>query len=87
MQHSQNAACRLTDDGVYIAMPAWVIIAHPPLHIPWHALRVESCSRGMTGTRVQLRVTDPSVSIFLNGGIADQVLQRLDPTINCEGES
>lgn len=74
----------LTDDGVYIAMPAWVVTAHPPLHIPWRALHVESCSRGMTGTRVQLRVTDPSVSIFLNGGIADQVLQRLDSTINCK---
>lgn len=34
--------------------------------------------------RVQLRVTDPSVPIFLNGGIADQVLQRLDSTINCK---
>jgi hypothetical protein len=71
------------DDGLYIAMPGWVIAAHPPLLIPWSSLRVESCSRGLAGTRVQLRVTDPAVPIFLNDGAADEVLQRLDSGARC----
>ncbi|HVF18131.1 MAG TPA: ankyrin repeat domain-containing protein, partial [Steroidobacteraceae bacterium] len=77
----------MTSEGLYLAMPAWVIAAHPPLQIPWTELRIEACSRGMTGTRVQLRVSDPSVSIFLTDGVADQVAKRLDPSLNCKGDS
>ena len=67
------------EEGLYIAMPSWVIVAHPPLQIPWSALRVESYSRGVAGSHLQLRVTDSNVPIFLNGGIADEVKKRLDP--------
>ena len=77
----------VSDAGLYIAMPAWVVAAHPPLQIPWSALRIENCSRGVTGTRVQLRVSEPSVPIFLNSGVADQVVQRLDSTLHCKGDS
>jgi hypothetical protein len=73
------------DDGLYIAMPAWVVVAHPPLLIPWHSLRVESCSRGVAGTRLQLRVTAAAAPIFLHDGIAEEVLQRVDPTTYCQG--
>lgn len=76
-----------TDEGLYIAMPAWVVAGHPPLHIPWSQLRLESCSRGIAGLRLRLRVTDPAVPIFLNDGVAAQVLTRFDPTLNCKGES
>jgi hypothetical protein len=77
----------VTGDGLYVAMPAWVLAAHPPLHIPWSALRIEACSSGITGTRVQLRVSDPSVPIFLAGGVADHVVNRIDPSLNCKGAS
>jgi Ankyrin repeats (3 copies)/Ankyrin repeats (many copies) len=76
-----------TDEGLYIAMPAWVVAAHPPLHIPWSQLRLESCSRGLAGLRIRLRVVDPAVPIYLNDGVAAQVLARFDPILNCKGES
>lgn len=71
------------EEGLYIAMPGWVIAAHPPLFIPWGSLRVESCSRGVAGTRVQLRVLDPDVPIFLNDGIAEEALRRLGSSTRC----
>ena len=77
----------VTDEGLYLAMPAWVVAAHPPLLIPWAELQVAACSRGLTGTHLKLRVQNPSVPIFLTDGVADQVLSRVDPTINCKGDA
>lgn len=76
-----------TEEGLYIAMPAWVVAGHPPLTIPWSQLRIESCKRGLAGLRLRLRVVDLAVPIYLNDGIADQVLTRFDPILNCKGES
>jgi hypothetical protein len=76
-----------TSEGLYLAMPSWVLAAHPPLHIPWSHLRVETCSRGMTGTRVELRVAEPNVPIFLVDGIAEDVLTRMNSSHNCKGAS
>lgn len=76
-----------TDEGLYIAMPGWVVAGHPPLQIPWSQLRLESCTRGIAGLRLRLRAVDPAVPIYLNDGVAEQVLTRFDPILNCKGES
>jgi hypothetical protein len=73
-----------TDEGLYIAMPSWVVAKHPPLTIPWSQLRLESCTRGIAGLRLRLRVVDPAVPIYLNDGVAAQVLTRFDPILNCK---
>lgn len=55
--------------------------------MPWSALRIETCSQGVAGTRVQLRVSETAVPIFFNDSVAAQVVQRLDSTLNCKGDS
>ena len=77
----------VTTDGLYLAMPSWVLAAHPPLNIPWSQLRVDACSRGVPGTRVELRVAEPNVPIFLVDGIAEDVLTRMNFSHNCKGAS
>lgn len=69
----------VTPSGLYLAMPGWVMAAHPPLMIPWSALRVESCRSGPTGERwLDLRTGAPeSGRIQLKGGVASHVLDRI----------
>jgi hypothetical protein len=67
-----------TADGLYLAMPAWVLAAHPPLVIPWSELRVQSCARGPLGLRLDLTTQSLSSGrVTLRAGIAQDVLERL----------
>jgi hypothetical protein len=75
-----------TPAGLYLAMPRWVVAAHPPLMIPWSQLRVESCRRGPTGQPwLDLKAGIPEAGrISLSGGIASSVLEKLSPGQNGE---
>jgi hypothetical protein len=70
-----------TSDGLYLAMPSWVLAAHPPLLIPWSKLRVTSCGSGLGGQpRVELEAATSAPSrrlIILRGGVASAVLEKL----------
>jgi len=69
-----------TTEGLYLAMPSWVLAGHPPLMIPWSRLRVTSCGKGIGGqSRVMLEASTSASSrglIALRGGVADAVLER-----------
>jgi hypothetical protein len=69
----------VTPDGLYLAMPRWVIAAHPPLLIPWSRLQLESCTTGPAGGQwLQLKVAAPATGrITLRGGIAASVLEKV----------
>ncbi len=68
-----------TPDGLYLAMPRWVVAAHPPLLIPWSRLQLESCATGPAGGQwLQLKVASPVTGrITLRGGIASSVLEQV----------
>jgi hypothetical protein len=68
-----------TPDGLYLAMPRWVLAAHPPLLIPWSRLQLESCTTGPAGGQwLQLKVAAPVTGrITLRGGIATSVLEKV----------
>ena len=70
-----------TSDALYLAMPRWVVAAHPPLLIRWSELRVVSCRYGITNeVLLDLEAGKPAVGrIFLRGGVAASVLEKLDP--------
>jgi hypothetical protein len=69
-----------TDEGLYLAMPSWVLAAHPPLIIPWSALDVQSCTSGPMGLRLDLTIKGVSSGpVVLRAGIARQVLEKLKP--------
>jgi hypothetical protein len=70
-----------TPDGLYLAMPRWVVAAHPPLLIPWSRLQLESCTIGPAGGKwLQLKVAAPVAGrITLRGGIAASVLEHVPP--------
>lgn len=79
----------VTPAGLYLAMPRWVRVAHPPLLIPWSQLQARSCERGLTNElALELEAGRPAAGrIFLRGGVAPAVLERIDPVNRiCERE-
>ena len=74
--------------GFYFAFPKFLSAGHPPLHIPWSEMRVMS-DKTLLGMRVvQLQVGEPKVSrIYLRGGVADSVIDRLRQEENQRLES
>jgi hypothetical protein len=79
VQTKRMLRAAVTPTGLYLAMPRWVVAAHPPLLIPWSQLRVESCRRGPTGQPwLDLRAGMPETGrILLRSGIASSVLEKL----------
>ncbi len=65
-------------DGLYFAFPTFLSAGHPALEIPWSEIRLVSDGH-LLGTRiVRLEVGQPKLALlYLRGGIADAVTERL----------
>lgn len=81
MRHMLTAS--VSDAGLYIAMPSWLRLAHPPLLIPWDQLKVTDERAGLEGPVIKLSAGDPALgTIVLRGGLVDEVKRKLSsPTI------
>jgi ankyrin repeat protein len=66
------------DNGLYLAMPAIARLGHPPLLVPWTAMRIARETQFLGRPVVKLAIGSPEVgTITLRGGVADAARQRV----------